>query len=351
MSSNDSKQDEASKCTFKGCSEALARDCANRMCKAHCLEFRGSSAEAKACARHPKPSSSRPQEGPDFNVTLTSPQRNAGNPQGQSAVPSVADPERSLIPIIEAAVRRVVASEIEKKVKPIKVASASKPAQSQRGPINILESIAREAGLQNVLSEEGDPLQDLQGHGQEGIDDGDGGEDCEDGSELAAAGRGIAAPISSDTQKALERVLRLYGSLRQAMVLHSWTLERNKHEGVVLGHAVDELLLNGVAMTNPGVAVLMRRLSGLLVADSTGNWDLCSIISNECDLPFLMSSAELRSAARVASVMRQVSSRGGARRGGRGRWRARGGSRFNESRAQSLRGGHRGGAGAGAQQP
>lgn len=227
-----------------------------------------------------------------------------------------------------------------------------KAAAVKQPGVRVMETLLREAGLPASLLPRGSQDDD----------------EDEEEEQPAPEDKTTAAPHPAASVAVLNRVRHLEGSLRRAMQTRVWHHDRNKNEALTIGRAVDELLANHVAPSNPGIAVLMRRLSGLLIADSTGNWDLCSIIANEGDMPFLLSTEELRQAAKVAAVMKQVSrgatpSRGRDWRGGRAfgprgyRWQPRfnnnnggnnGGSRSSEPRAAAPRG--RRATGAGAQQ-
>ena len=71
----------------------------------------------------------------------------------------------------------------------------------------------------------------------------------------------------------------LYGSVMSWVKQTDWKSGRNKHECEALARAVDALLAEGVTPKSTGVEILMRRLSGVHLADQHSEWQLADSVA------------------------------------------------------------------------
>lgn len=71
----------------------------------------------------------------------------------------------------------------------------------------------------------------------------------------------------------------LYGSVTSWVKQTDWKSGRNKHECEALARAVDALLAEGTSAKSTGVEILMRRLSGVHLADQHSEWQLADSVA------------------------------------------------------------------------
>jgi hypothetical protein len=70
-----------------------------------------------------------------------------------------------------------------------------------------------------------------------------------------------------------------YGSVTAWVKQTDWKSGRNKHECEALARAVDALLAEGTSAKSTGVEILMRRLSGVHLADQHSEWQLADSVA------------------------------------------------------------------------
>jgi hypothetical protein len=101
------------------------------------------------------------------------------------------------------------------------------------------------------------------------------------------AGNSNAPPILSVASANIDERLapsvlqnaQLYGgSLLKWANAVDWKHLRNKNEALAWGELVDVLLAEGVAKSSLGIELALRRLTGVHMADTTGNWKLCEAL-------------------------------------------------------------------------
>jgi hypothetical protein len=108
--------------------------------------------------------------------------------------------------------------------------------------------------------------------------------------EDAAAVAAVPAPCSvartSAARRARTRIasqmLRncaTYGSVTAWVKQTEWKSGRNKHECEALAGAVDALLAEGTSAKSTGIEILMRRLSGVHLADQHSEWQLADSVA------------------------------------------------------------------------
>jgi hypothetical protein len=71
---------------------------------------------------------------------------------------------------------------------------------------------------------------------------------------------------------------QLYGSLQSWVKVTTFKNSRNRHECEAIAQAVDALLSEGVPSSSLGIEVLLRRLSGVHLADQVGEWRVCESV-------------------------------------------------------------------------
>jgi hypothetical protein len=70
-----------------------------------------------------------------------------------------------------------------------------------------------------------------------------------------------------------------YGSVTAWVKQSDWKSGRNKHECEALARAVDALLAEGTSAKSTGIEILMRRLSGVHLADQHSEWQLADSVA------------------------------------------------------------------------
>lgn len=102
-----------------------------------------------------------------------------------------------------------------------------------------------------------------------------------------------------------------YGSFKNWVRLADWKHARNKHEAESLANAIDCFLSEGVDSNSLGLEILIRRLNGVHLADTTNNWSVCSAVQwtgpNNTLLPRSMLTKAYRQAAQFEKLSSKVS--------------------------------------------
>jgi hypothetical protein len=68
------------------------------------------------------------------------------------------------------------------------------------------------------------------------------------------------------------------GSVLNWVNSQEWNTARNRRECLALAAALDTLVAEGVDTNSDGIEILVRRLSGVQLADKYDNWDLCQAV-------------------------------------------------------------------------
>jgi hypothetical protein len=109
------------------------------------------------------------------------------------------------------------------------------------------------------------------------------------------------------------------GRFEEVFSKEEWKDMRNRREGLAWCRVLDSLLsTRAVSLSHDGVEMMVRRLSGLYVADqSGGNWKLCEILERGRS-PFFLPDDVLRAAFADVATWEAVSRSGNTSRGNRG---------------------------------
>lgn len=119
-------------------------------------------------------------------------------------------------------------------------------------------------------------------------------EDSDADNEVVAAANSVgAAPAAAATSargaaarharariaKQMLRNCTPYGSVTAWVKQTDWKSGRNKHECEAVARAVDALLAEGTSIKSTGIEILMRRLSGVHLADQHSEWQLADSVA------------------------------------------------------------------------
>ena len=97
-----------------------------------------------------------------------------------------------------------------------------------------------------------------------------------------------------------------YGSFKNWVRMVDWKKERNKHEAESLASAIDCFLNENVDLNSLGLEILLRRLNGVHLADTTNNWSVCSALQWSGPNNTLLPRTALTSAYRQAAQMERL---------------------------------------------
>ena len=129
---------------------------------------------------------------------------------------------------------------------------------------------------------------------------GDGGDDS--GVHRASGDERIAPTVLAEA--------RVYGSMVAWVRSTEWKHTRNLNECRALAAAIDKLVEEGVSQDSVGVEMLVRRVMGVHMADSTGNWGVCDALQwsgpNSSLLPRSTLTGALRQAAQMERLTKQT---------------------------------------------
>lgn len=134
--------------------------------------------------------------------------------------------------------------------------------------------------------------------------------------------KGVVADVLSNVER--------FGSLVNWIRLSKMRNGRNRHECEALADIADTLLDEGISHDSPALEKLLRRLSGVHLADALNNWSVCDSLQYTGPGDTLLSrrvlTETLQQAAQMESLMRKVTHQGFTQRstrdsfgGGRGR--------------------------------
>ena len=99
-----------------------------------------------------------------------------------------------------------------------------------------------------------------------------------------------------------------YGSVTSWVKQNDWKSGRNKHECEALARAVDALLAEGVPVKSTGIEILMRRLSGVHLADQHSEWQLADSVAWNPLGNSLLPRAEVTRALKEADQLKRLTS-------------------------------------------
>jgi hypothetical protein len=171
--------------------------------------------------------------------------------------------------------------------------------------------------------------------------DGDGGDDDDKPGYHGTVGnddvpvlkptKGVVADVLANVEK--------FGSLVNWIRLSKMRSARNRRECEALADIADSLLEEGIAHDSPALEKLLRRLSGVHLADALNNWAVCDSLQYTGPGDTLLSrrvlTETLQQAAQMESLMRKVTHQGYTQRSTRDSFSGRGRGSFG-------RGGSRG---------
>jgi len=99
-----------------------------------------------------------------------------------------------------------------------------------------------------------------------------------------------------------------YGSVTAWVKQNEWKSGRNKHECEALARAVDALLAEGTPVKSTGIEILMRRLSGVHLADQHSEWQLADSVAWNPLGNSLLPRAEVTRALKEADQLKRLTS-------------------------------------------
>lgn len=117
-----------------------------------------------------------------------------------------------------------------------------------------------------------------------------------------------------------------YGSVTAWVKQNDWKSGRNKHECEALARAVDALLAEGTPVKSTGIEILMRRLSGVHLADQHSEWQLADSVAWNPLGNSLLPRAEVTRALKEADQLKRLTSN-----------MSNGGYRYKRDNAQAPR--------------
>ena len=262
-------------------------------------------------ARLPAPSSTSDKKSPNVSAASAAAAK-AAQPVSPAAKLPASD---ALNERITAMVESIVASKLSDIVAALPATTSAKPknkanATPGRG---LLFSLGANAGVADV--DEDDTVED---------------DVSEDGADVAHASA-AAAPSAAATrararvdakaatqtglaalnERIADRVLQqaeIYGSLQAWVRVTQWTSARNRFECEPLAQGIDALLAEGVPRNSLGLEILLRRLTGVHLADSTGAWGVADAVAWMPHGGSLLPRNVMRAAYKDAEALKRATS-------------------------------------------
>jgi hypothetical protein len=108
---------------------------------------------------------------------------------------------------------------------------------------------------------------------------------------------------------------QIYGSLSNWVRSVDWNKTRNRNECASLAQAIDILLAEGVDSNSLGLEILLRRVSGVQLADHYGDWNVASALQWSGPNNSLLGRNVLTSTLKQAYQMTKLTSRVGTNSG------------------------------------
>lgn len=154
----------------------------------------------------------------------------------------------------------------------------SKPAAKKGGLVSALKahyggpavSLAPAQASAPLLSPVNVDVDDDDVDGGLGLDDADGADVSVDPATSSDPSVVYAPTVLANASSA--------GSVLNWVVAQDFAKSRNRYEAVAIGAAIDALLDGGTPKSALGIEMLCRRLTGVHLADQSGNWDLCKAV-------------------------------------------------------------------------
>ena len=152
----------------------------------------------------------------------------------------------------------------------------------------------------------------------EDISDDDPEADADDGALAPLARVNARAPKNSESKSGsalrarvaagvLEQV-KPYGTVLAWVRFANWNVSRNKFECEAIAQAVDALLSEGVQASSDGIEILLRRLTGVHLADSSGAWAVADAVAWEAHGGSLLPRKFVSAAYKDAEVLKRAQS-------------------------------------------
>lgn len=139
----------------------------------------------------------------------------------------------------------------------------------------------------------------------------DGEEEDDDGQE--AGGEDFTPASDSSTESKQKRLaaeilerIEPYGSVKSWVKMYEWKNARNRRECEAIAQAVDALRAEGATTSSLGLEILLRRLSGVQLADLTGKWEACESVAWSSLGNSLLPRTELRRVLKDADQMSRL---------------------------------------------
>ena len=229
---------------------------------------------------------------------------------------------------------KVVSSKLDKIVeKRLAIAALPKPTNlkaNTNAPVGqgILAQLQANAGLEKP-DESDESTDDIS--------------DPDDPSAASAATAAAAAAPSKKPARVAPSMLEqvsLYGSVQSYVKTIEWKNARNRHECEAIAQAVDMLLKERVSKNSTGIEILLRRLSGVQLADHVGEWKVADSVAWNPQGNSLLPRDEVRRALKDAEQLKRLySSASGqqSKRGGFGQQRGGGRGGYGKKNAWSDR--------------
>lgn len=117
--------------------------------------------------------------------------------------------------------------------------------------------------------------------------------------------------LSALSERVAERVLQqaeIYGSLQAWVRVTQWNSVRNRYECEPLAQGIDALLAEGVPRDSIGLEILLRRLTGVHLADSTGAWGVADAVAWMPHGGSLLPRNVMRAAYKDAEALKRATS-------------------------------------------
>jgi hypothetical protein len=128
------------------------------------------------------------------------------------------------------------------------------------------------------------------------------------GDDFASGGAAESSVESKQKRLAADILERVepYGSVKAWVKMYEWKNARNRRECEAIAQAVDALRAEGVTTSSLGIEILLRRLSGVQLADLTGKWEACESVAWSSFGSSLLPRAELRRVLKDADQMTRL---------------------------------------------
>jgi hypothetical protein len=140
-------------------------------------------------------------------------------------------------------------------------------------------------------------------------EDGDDDDDGHDGGEEFTSNRDSESPAESKQKRLATEILERvepYGSVKSWVKMYEWKNARNRRECEAIAQAVDAFRAEGATTSSLGIEILLRRLSGVQLADLTGKWEACESVAWSSFGNSLLPRSELRRVLKDADQMSRL---------------------------------------------